>query len=171
MDVFIEQIVKKRFGPKDYLIMAGIVIAGIVLILASMMFIPGFSFIVLIAVCFGAYYVASSRNLEFEYSVTNGDITIDKIINRRSRKRIISMDAHIVEKMGKYNPAEHQQKTYTARLFTSVTDDGQDAWYFVGNDTKKGGTVLVVFSPNETVLKAIKPFLQRQVSIDAFGRN
>ncbi|HHV31080.1 DUF6106 family protein [Caproiciproducens sp. LBM24188] len=171
MDVFIEQIIKKKFGTKDYLIFAGIIIVGLLLIAASMLFIPSFSLIILIAVCFGAYYLISSRNLEFEYSITNGDITIDKIINRRSRKRVISMDAHNVEKMGKYNPAEHQQKTYAARLIASVTDDGQDAWYFVGNDSKKGGNVLVVFSPNEKVLGAIKPFLQRQVAIDAFGRN
>lgn len=170
MDVFIEQIVKKKFGPKDYMIFAGIVLACVLLILLSMLFIPTLSMLVLIGVCVGAYYLISMRNLEFEYSVTNGDITIDKIINRRSRKRVISFDAHAVEKMGKYNPEEHRQKSYASKLFASATEDGSDAWYFVGNHTQKGN-VLVVFSPDEKVLKAIKTFLPRQVSIDAFGRN
>ena len=170
MDIFIEQIVKKKFGTKDYLIFAGILLAGFILILASMLFIPSLAIIVLIAVCVGAYYLISSRNLEYEYSITNGDITIDKIINRRNRKRIVSMDAHDIEAMGKYNPTEHSAKSYTTRLTVSVTDDGKDAWYFAGNHPKKG-SVLVVFSPNEKVLTAIKPFLARQVSLNAFGRN
>ena len=170
MDVFIEQIVKKMFGPKDYLIFAGLVVAGILLILLSMLFIPSLSAIVLIGVCVGAYYLFTSRNLEYEYSVTNGEITVDKIINRRSRKRLISIEAHDVEKMGKYNPEEHRQKNYASKIFASVTEDGKDAWYLAGNQPQKGH-VLVVFSPDEKVLGAIKPFLQRQVSVDAFGRN
>lgn len=170
MDVFIEQIIKKKFGPKDYLIFAGALLGGVLILILSMTFIPYFSFFVLIGVCVGAYYLVSSRNLEYEYSITNGDITIDKIINRRSRKRTISMDARSVEKMGKYRPEEHQSKTYSSRIFASVTEDGADAWYFTGNQPKMGN-VLVVFSPNETVLAAIKPFLPRQVSVDAFGRN
>ncbi len=170
MDVFIEQIVKKKMGPKDYMILVGLLLVGVVLILLSIMFIPTFSILVLAGVCFSAYYLASSRNLEFEYSVTNGDVTIDKIVNRRSRKRVISIDAHNIEKMGKYNPEEHRQKTYAASLTVSATDDGKDAWYFTGNHPQKG-RVLVVFSPDEKVLTAMKPFLQRQVAIDAFGRN
>jgi uncharacterized protein (UPF0333 family) len=170
MDIFVEQIIKKKFGTKDFIVLFGLVLLGCILIFASMLFIPSFSVIVLIAVCAGAYYLISSRNLEYEYSVTNGDITIDKIINRRSRKRIISMDTHNIEAMGKYNPAEHSAKNYAARLTVSVTDDGKDAWYFTGNHPQKG-SVLVVFSPNEKVLAGIKPFLARQVSINAFGRN
>lgn len=170
MDVFVEQIIKKKLGIKDYLIIVGTILAGCILVFASMLFIPAFSLFVLVGVCFGAYYLISFRNLEYEYSVTNGDITIDKIINRRSRKRVISMDAHGIEVMGKYKPEEHSQKNYAARMIVSETDDGNDAWYFTGNHPKKGN-VLVVFSPDEKVLTALKPFLARQVSINAFGRN
>ncbi len=170
MDIFIEQIIKKKFGTKDFLIFLGLVLGGCILVVLSMIFIPSLMIIIVIGVCVGAYYLATSRNLEYEYSITNGDITIDKIINRRSRKRVVSMDAHDVETMGKYNPAEHSAKSYAARLFACESDDGKDAWYFAGNLPNKGN-VLVVFSPNEKVLAAIKPFLSRQVSINAFGRN
>lgn len=170
MDTFIEQIIKKRFGPKDFLIFAAAILGGCAVILISWAFVPSFSSIVFVAVCIGAYYLISSRHLEFEYSATNGDISIDKIINRRSRKRLISMDAHDIEAMGKYNSDQHKQKNYDVRIVASENDDGRDAWYFSGHHPQKG-SVLVVFNPNETVLQAIKPFLTRQVSIDAFGRN
>ena len=170
MDVFIEQIIKKRFGPKDYLTVTASILGGLAAILLSWIFVASFASIVFIAVCVGEYYLISSRNLEFEYSVTNGDISMDKIINRRSRKRMISIDAHDIETMGKYNSEEHRQKSYDARIFVSENDDGRDAWYFTGHHQKKGN-VLVVFNPEEKVLLAIKPFLSRQVSLNAFGRN
>ncbi len=169
MDIFVEQIVKKKFGPKDYLIAAATVLAGLVLVFLSFLY-PPVAFLVLIGVCFGEYYIISSRSLEFEYSVTNGDITIDKIINRRRRKRVLSADAHDIEEIGKFRPDLLQRKSGYARFFTSEYDDGRDSWYFCAHHPQKGN-VLVVFDPEEKVLKAIKPFLPRQVAFSAFGRN
>lgn len=170
MDTFNEQIIKKQFGLTDYLIFAAAILGGCVLILLSWAFIPSFSMIILIAVCVGAYYLITSRNLEFEYSVTNGDISVDKIINRRKRKRLVSMDAHDIEVFEKYNAEAHRQKSYDVKIFASEKDDGQNSWCFAGHHPQKGN-VMVVFNPDEKVLSAIKPFLKRQVSIDAFGRN
>ena len=93
MDIFVEQIVKKKFGPKDYAIVAGVVLLGLIIVVLSMMFLYGIALIALILVGFGAYYIITSRSLEFEYSITNGDVTIDRIIYRRKRKRVISIDA------------------------------------------------------------------------------
>ena len=170
MDTFIEQIIKKQFGLKDYLIFAASILGGCVLILLSWAFVPSLSAFIFVAVCVGAYYLISSRNLEFEYTITNGDISIDKIINRRNRKRVISIDVHDIEAMGNYNLEEHSQKSYDARIFVSENDSRKDTWYVAAHHPKKG-SVLVVISPNEKVLAAIKPFLSRQVAINAFGRN
>lgn len=171
MDIFVEQIVKKRLGTQDFLIFVGIIIAGVVIILGSLMIpiLAGFSFIILIAICFGAYFLIVSRNLEFEYSITNGDITVDKIINRSKRKRIVSFDTHLVEEMGKYEAEKHQGKSYEKRLFVGESANGKDAWYMTFRTPELGNTLLV-FNPNEKVLTAIKPFLPRQVARDAFGR-
>ncbi len=170
MDIFIEQIVRKKYGMTDYVVFAATLLVGCIIVIASMAFLPGLSIFILAGVCVGAYYLISSRSLEFEYSVTNSDITIDKIINRRKRKRVISIDAHDIEAIGTYKPEEHSAKNYSARIAVSQSDDGKDAWYFVAHHQQKGN-VLVIFSANEKVLAAIKPFLSRQVAINAFGRN
>ena len=104
MDVFVEQIVKKKASGMDYLIYLGVIIAAIILITLSMLFIPALTIMVLAGAIFGAYYLITMRDLEFEYSFTNGDLTVDKIMHRRSRKRLISFDVHTVEEMGKYDP-------------------------------------------------------------------
>lgn len=170
MDVFVEQIVKKKFGPKDYLIFAAVILLGLVLAFLSILFLLPFAILVFAGICFGAYYLITSRSLEFEYSATNGDITVDKIIYRRRRKRLISLDAKSVEEMGKYDPQKHRGGDYAARIFASELDSGEGGWYFTAHHPKLGH-VLVVFSPEERILEAIRPFLTRQVAKDAFGRH
>lgn len=169
MDVFVEQIVKKKFGPKDCLVFVAVVVLGLALIALSVLYLLPFAILVMAGVCFGAYYLITSRSLEFEYSATNGDITVDKIIFRRRRRRLISLEAGSVEEMGKYDPQKHRGKGYAARIFASELDSGEGGWYFTAHHPKLG-YVLVVFSPEERVLEAIRPFLTRQVAKDAFGR-
>lgn len=169
MDIFVEQIIKKKLGPKDYAIIAATILAGLIIVYFSI-YILVFAFIIWILACFGAYYVMTSRSLEYEYSVTNGDITIDKIINRRRRKRVISLDAHEIEEMGKFKPELLRNKSEYKKIFASEYDDGRNSWYFCAH-TSKNGNVLVVFNPEEKVLNAMKPFIPRQVAFVVFGRN
>lgn len=169
MDIFVEQLIKKNMGPKDYAIIVATILGGIILVIASLL-VPVITFLVLIGVCFGGYYLISSRSLEFEYSVTNGSITIDKVICRRKRKRVVSVEAHDIEEMGKFKPEVTRNKSSYKTFYASSYDDGRDSWYFCAH-TPKDGNVLVVFNPDEKVLNAIKPFMPRQVAFVVFGRN
>ena len=170
MDVFVEQIIKRKAGVTDYLVILGIVLLGVVLILASVLFLQQFAVIVLVGVIYGAYYLITARNLEFEYSCTNDDFTVDKIINRRKRKRIASFDLRSVEEMGKYDAAKLEHRSFDKRVNVGVDDAGTDAWYFAVR-VKDLGNTLLIFNPSDRVLDAIKPFLPRQVAIDAFRRH
>jgi len=167
MDVFVEQIIKKKYDFMDSLIVFGTLLLSFVLVALCLMFFP-FALILIIGDIALAYYIISSRNIEFEYSITNGDITIDKIINKSRRKRIISIDAHDIEFMGKNKPTNI--KNNYIRLNVSQSQNNESNWYFSGHNSQKGN-VFVLFTPNDKVLSAIKPFLSRQVAIDAFGRN
>ena len=110
--------------------------------------------------------------LEFEYSITNGDIAVDKIINRRSRKRLTSFDAKAIEEMGKYteNAQKLKGKRVDKTIFAAETDDGKDAWYIIAK-SRKTGLTLLVFSPDERCIDAIKPFMDRRLKFEIFGRN
>ena len=168
-DVFVEQIVKKRFGPKDYAVTVFTVLAGLAVVALSFL-VPALGVLILVLAVAGVYYVVSSRKLEFEYSVTNGDITIDKIINRRRRKGVIRTDAQYIEEIGKYDPRRLENRRGYAKIFVSEYDDGRGGWYFCAHDPKRGN-VFVIFNPNERVLRSIKTFLPRQVAFHAFGRD
>ncbi len=173
-DVFVEYMVKKKLGTKDILISLGAIILGAVLTFIGFLFTtiaPMIPFFVLCAVVYGVYRLITSRMIEFEYSITNGDISIDKIMNRKSRKRLTSFDAKNIEEMGKYTENEQRLKNRRVDkvIFASETDDGKDAWYVIAK-SRKTGLTLLVFSPDDRCIEAIKPFMDRRLRFEIFGR-
>ena len=156
-DVFVEQLVKKRMGPKDYAIIAAVIIGALVVVFLSFL-VPFLSVFIIVGACFGAYYLITARSLEFE------------VISRRNRKRVLSVDAHDIEEIGKFRPDLLKSKTSFKLYFVSEYDDGRNSMYFCAH-TAKYGNVLVVFDPEERTLNAIKPFIPRQVAFVAFGRH
>lgn len=176
MDIFTEQIVKRKFNGKDWLICLGASVAAFVLIYISIFILlpltmmPLIPLLVIAGCIYGIYWVYSFRNLEFEYSVTNGDLTVDKIINKRRRKRVVSFDVREAEEMGKYDANRLAQREVDKRLIASVSDTGENAWYILAR-TPKYGRTLLVFSPNEKILDGIKAGLPRQLRFDVFGRH
>lgn len=174
-DVFVEHMVKKKIGVKDMLIVLGVSLLGALLIFASILFMsimPTIPFLVVCGVIYGAYKLISMRSLEYEYSITNGDISVDKIMNRKSRKRLTSFDAKSIEEMGKYteNAEKLKNKRLDKTIFACESDDGKDAWYVIAK-SRKTGLTLLVFSPDDRCIDAIKPFMDRRLKFEIFGRN
>ena len=92
MDTFFEQIVSIKKSGKalaigiSIWIFAFLIIAFLMLFAASL--VGPFLAILVIGVGYGAWWLTAKLNIEYEYIATNTDIDIDKIVNRRKRKRI-----------------------------------------------------------------------------------
>ena len=86
-DVFIERMVKKKFDSMDLLVMVGIVVAMIIAVFIGfvvgmvMLPIPMITLLVVMGAGFGGYKLMTMRMLEYEYSLTNGYVAVDKIMN------------------------------------------------------------------------------------------
>lgn len=177
-DVFVERMVKKKFEGLDILILLGVLV-GIV-ILSAVGFIVGFfvlrypmiTLLVAAGAIFGGYKLIGMRMLEYEYSLTNGYVTVDKIMNRQSRKRMTSFECDSCEDIGLYkeNEARLKTRTFDARVFATQFADCRDAWYMVVR-SKKTGKTLVVFDPDEELVEAVKKFIPRSLKFEKFGRN
>jgi hypothetical protein len=170
MDIFSEQIIKRKFCAKDALIITASVIVAVIILLLTLAIplLSMFAILILAGVCFAFYYMVTSIDWEFEYSITNHDFTCDKIIHRRKRKRQFSVDLHETEEMGKY-----EEQKFTGRNFDAVYQVGKtakgtaDNWYISGH-FEKYGRMLIIFSPDDRILNAIRPSLKRSVSNAAF---
>ena len=108
MDNIAEQLVEKRRTGADLakkiLISAGaLIIASFFMYIAMM----GFFVMVILAVLVlaGGVWLLGNFNIEYEYILTNNDLDIDKVIGKRKRKRMISLDVSTAEAFAPY-PAE-----------------------------------------------------------------
>ena len=109
MDNIAEQLVEKRRTGADLakkiLISAGaLIIASFFMYIAMM----GFFVMVILAVLVlaGGVWLLGNFNIEYEYILTNNDLDIDKVIGKRKRKRMISLDVSTAEAFAPY-PAEN----------------------------------------------------------------
>ena len=111
MDVFIEHLVKKRPTGADTAKKIGLVLAVVVILAACILFMPPqfltLSFLILCGACYGAYWLISGMNIEYEYILTNGEIDVDKIIAQRKRKRLITVNVKTFEAFRPYKAAQH----------------------------------------------------------------
>ncbi len=161
MDTYVEFIVKKQKDIKDYLIcVAACAIAFLCsFIVLSIQALASFVIVLfwlVIGIWYVAYRVIVSRNIEFEYTVTNGELDIDKIINRKRRKRILTVDA---KNFDTFEPVNENllMRIKSMSPITAIHAEGDinspDTYVAVFN--KNGVKNCLFMQPNERVVEAI----------------
>lgn len=175
-DVFIECMVKRKFSYKDWLIWIGIVIGGSALVylgfyLGQLTMLLAAPFFIIVGVIAGAYYLFTRRNVEFEYAVTNGDVSVDKIINKRSRKRLASFDCKDVMEYGEFDFSNGKLKNAGVEksVVASVNENGAGSKYLI-TKTKKGQNILLLFDPDERTEEAMRPFMPQHIRAEMMKR-
>lgn len=164
MDVYVEQLVTKNdksVAIKKIFVIAAVIIVCIlipVIFLSSdklMMWIP-IGFFLDIGAVFGGYKWLQSLRVEYEYLFTNGDLDIDKIIAKSSRKRITSLTITSLEEFGKYKGAETNGDKKVLDLRGKTGDV-----YFADYNSKDNGKMRILFTPDDRLIQAINPYLRR----------
>lgn len=173
-DVFIEKIVARKKTCKDYLLIVGVIVAGLVAIVAVNVLnvYINISFmlpLLVVGVIYLLYILISNMSIEFEYILTNGDLDIDKIIARRKRKRVFSCPAKNVEMMAKVGSDEWRDAQHGGYklLDCSQTLMSPDSWFITANF--KGQRLLVVFTPDERILKNMKRYNPSKIKYVQIG--
>ena len=172
MDVIVEYIVKRKNTGKDLALQILIAVGAValfVLLLAAMTVFTSIMPILFALACgslYGGYYLFTSQNVEYEYIFVNGEMDIDKIIARRKRKRLVTVKARSFESFGIYKAAEHANVQYANRIYACGNMNDSGNFYAVMNHPKLGRTLLV-FSPNDRILNALKTYIPRQAGGNA----
>ena len=168
MDVFVEQLVKKKKSFGQILAMIGTVLLALFLLALSILFIgvvgPVAAFII-VGVFYGAWYLLTAQNIEYEYCVTNGDIDIDRIVAQRKRKRIVSVSGKKIESASRY-VAEQWAGRPMDRTVVAAPSDREDNLYYFTYRSKKRGHTLVVFQPDDRVKNSFYEGLPKLVQLD-----
>lgn len=169
MDTFFEQIIAVKKSGKALAAITGIWLAAFLVCFVLIMFmgiLGTFSLFLAAGALFGAYKLSTRFNVEYEYIVTNGTMDIDKIINKSSRKRILSFELATVSRIEKFNPAQISSVNAKELFITCNADD--PAAYLMVSSTEGKGTSYLVFAPDERVRSAIVKFVPKFISNSAF---
>lgn len=167
MDTFNEYLVKKKPSKSDNIQKMFIGIGATFLALALFFAATGFlnsmgiGLILSAAALYGGYYLMSNMEIEYEYIVTNGEVDIDKIIGRKKRKRLVTINAKDFTAFGEYKTIMHNPSNINT---TIMAHDGEieNAYYAEFNHGTLGQTRLI-FSPNDKIIAGIKPYLSRLI--------
>lgn len=169
MDTFFEQIIAVKKNGKAIAAIIGIWLAAFIVCFVLIMFmgILGTFSLLFAAGALSARTSCRVRfNVEYEYIVTNGTMDIDKIINKSSRKRILSFELATVSRIEKFNPAQISSVNAKELFITCNADD--PAAYLMVSSTEGKGTSYLVFAPDERVRSAIVKFVPKFISNSAF---
>lgn len=175
MDSFNEQLVVRKNTGKHFARVAVLVL--LIFSVPAVLFLLGINnigtrYFVVVSMCalffavYGSYYLVTGLYIEYEYAVTNSNLTIDKIIGKRSRKRIISVDIKKFNSLKKLGESDALTKSYKKIFPASITDRGGDVYAGEMHLEKFNGNCLLLFSPDEKTLEAMKPFLKMNVKTE-----
>lgn len=178
MDIFVEQLVVKKKTGKTYLGIFGSLVGVFValwLFLIVLMplvskFIPmlgGLSFLILFGLVYLFYRLISNTNMEYEYCFTNGALDVDKILNRRSRKKFTSLNARSIDKMARANDPEFERlmkDSGVKKLHACSLVQAPDTYYVLFSNEK--GRQMLLFNPNDKIKDGFKRFNPQKVFLD-----
>lgn len=155
MDIFCEYMVKREKGARELLQTVGIIVAAI--LLSGIFFLFNYYLLglglLLIAGCwYGAYWLISRFNIEYEYIVTSTILDIDKIMARRSRKRILSID---LKEINACQPAGNMPEQQGLKVIDATPRGIEDGVYAVDFD-KNGMKNRLLIKPNKKMLTQMK---------------
>lgn len=162
MDIFIEQIIECKTDRRGIAlkigIIAGMFLFGAVFVTAAVIY-GGVVSVIALAAISGVIWLGvnlfKGLTVEYEYILTNKELDIDKIIGRRKRKRLITLDLTKAEKFDVYserNAKEAEASFADAETTVSAHDNTfVGMWYLTVRHDVHGKAVLL-FNPNDAFI-------------------
>lgn len=177
MDSYIEQLVTHKKDYKDFLVKVVMILSIFAVLALGVIFgIKVNAYFIAVGLFLSAFdiyfcwYVITGRNVEYEYTVTNNNLQIDKVMAKRRRKGVLSIDIKKIEGFDKLSENRLKDNRCDKVLYLGTYDNDPEQYRFIVQ-TKKYGKIMVVFAPNEKVLNAVKMHLKPEVKIELLKNN
>lgn len=164
MDNFCEQLVEKQSGSSAKTRRMILIFVGGALVLAlliiTIMFMGNILSMFTLLMALGSAYMIytgiQNMQIEYEYTFTNGELDIDKIIAKKKRKELISVDVKTFSSFGRYNENMPETEDMTVVL---CSDNIASHEYYADLQHGEYGNTRIIFSPNDELLDSITVFL------------
>lgn len=181
-----EQLVPRKKDLKDKCIIALIIIAAIILTMVlgtltlSLLFGPSngqrllpiasmassLGWLAIAGVWYGAYYLINSFNVEYEYIITNNEIDIDKIMSKKRRKRLVTIDIKNASVMARIDDEDNNSvyknipSDVNVLNFSPMSENGYT--YFIDCTVDQKRTI-VLWQPTSKIVDSLWKFNPKAV--------
>jgi hypothetical protein len=105
---------------------------------------------------YGTYYFVQNTYVEYEYTFTNGDLDVDKIIAKKKRHEMLSTSIRKFTDFGKYEDGMEETSDMTVIM---ATDNIASHEYYADFTDETVGSARLIFVPDERMLENIRKFL------------
>lgn len=164
-DTFVEELVVRRNSAVNALIMVGMVALGVVIAMVAFLFVTGLFPAVLAIVVAGVYLGIKFQGVEYEYSFTNGDLDVDKIMAKRKRKRLAELNHKQIKVMAPYT-AEYEEVTREYNVSkvvdASAHKNAAGRWFLIYEE-QDGTYVFLVFQPSKRLRDAMRKYMRSRI--------
>lgn len=175
MDNFAEQLVKRSEPSADkakrlILIIVGVfftvVIAGLAVLQLTKPIFAMLGLILAVAAGYGTYFAVQGSYVEYEYTFTNGELDVDKIVAKKKRTAMVSTDIKKFTAFGKYTDGMDESEDMTVVI---ASDNIASHEYYADFQHEEYGLTRLIFAPDERILdnikKSLPPQLKRELNI------
>ena len=159
MDTYAEQLLIKENSAADtlkrvFIIAGGFILAAALFLFFSILGLLPIGIILAMGIAVGAYFLILNLGVEYEYIITEGELDIDKIVAKRTRTRLLTIQ---VEKFKEYGIITEAKEKEGLTVFM-VNGKGYSD-YYADFTHKTHGECRLIFSPDERIRSLIEPYL------------
>ncbi len=162
MENVYEKCVVKPRDIKDNFITLSTVLGAIALCVTAFLIEPIRKYAMAVVVVSGylAYKLITDRNIEFEYILAGNSIAMDRIYNKRRRKRMLNCDLTDFDLIAPVASAYYEEhKDNIAKKVSAVSGDNKETEYF-GLLEYNGKRTMLVFEADERAVSHIKKYAE-----------
>ncbi len=167
MDKLNERVVKAKADSSAVLSVAGSIFVILMGLFLTVTVTP-FSLLVVVIGSYLLAYVKDGLKLEYEYTLTNGDIDVAKILDKKRRKEIRSISADSITYMNYAdservrNDLEVKKGQVLIRDYSGVAEDGKLVAIYSSDGNRDS---IDIFSFDEKCLNHMKDVLKMKSAI------
>ena len=174
----IEQVVP-RFKGARYRLNVALILLGVVAvpgIFVALAYITGVAYLIYIGLfallfcIYGAWYFITSLRVEYEYAFLSSVLRLDKVIARRKRKAIVKVDVKILDDFFRFSDDEMTKRRF-AKIYHAEGKEFSEENYVASYHSEAKGKTAIIFTPNEQLIEAMKPYFSSELRRKLFKEN
>ena len=160
MDTYCECLFKKKRTVRDNIIALIIALVALTLLYYSLLLlvIPSVTFlapVVWFGIIWGSFKIIKRQNKEYEYLLTGGDLDVDVVISKSSRKKLFSIRRREIEFVA-YITHDKIKEIDPSLPVTDVTSGYNPEAVYVMKTSSGTKHPVIYFEPSEKMLEQLK---------------